>query len=370
MALAAPSARALNPVQAHRLALRHRRRIDDEAGLLTVVWNDVEVRYPEALHEASPDYTHLRPEFVELCRKHAICRHGLQVLSNYMMAVDGTREYMYSQLMKVEDLRCEVTMKHGKRWVSSTYLHSYDQAISDDRLVPAVLADLPAAHQEYAQELDKYLRLQLYMHKLGALHATRVARGFITRARYHKRWWNTLITLAATAIQATFRMRIAVLERRRLAHVRDTAAATNIQRIYRALRGRRRAAMRALYLENLLENESAVAIQAQIRGFIGRRTAHRLYERLKDEHNRLLRHRMQTKAREEHAAALMIQKYVRGWFGRRQAYMLRQQDYLTNPRVRALADMYLARGDLWGLLAAINDDYEQVTTSTTRTLSH
>lgn len=160
---------------------------------------------------------------------------------------------------------------------------------------------------------------------------------------------------------------------------------------------------RRLYLQNLLENESAVKIQAIVRGFVGRVTAKRVYERQRQAIAVRFARKHRKEVRRQANAALAIQCAVRQWLARRRVYMRRQEDYITHPRVRALADMYeravwvfmlcardgagalgcwcrelahlmdcivlhcwcvgfgryLARGDLWGLLAAVNDDYEQ-----------
>ena len=128
---------------------------------------------------------------------------------------------------------------------------------------------------------------------------------------------------------------------------------------YRGHLGRIRAQERRDYLHNLLEHESATVIQAIVRGFVGRVTAKRVYEAQRQAIAVRYSRNVRAEVRRNERAALAIQCAVRQWFARRAVYMRRQEGYITHPRVRALADLYLSRGDLWGMLAAMNEDYEQ-----------
>ncbi|KDO27803.1 hypothetical protein SPRG_07402 [Saprolegnia parasitica CBS 223.65] len=62
--------------------------------------------------------------------------------------------------------------------------------------------------------------------------------------------------------------------------------------------------------------------------------------------------------RHRHASATTIQRYYRGYEGRRTLRRLRMEASLSEP-VRALATQYMATGDLWAFLRAVDHDYRR-----------
>lgn len=235
-----------------------------------------------------------------------------------------------------------------------------------------------AALRKSYTTLDKLEQLRLAMlhtmRRIAGFHAVRIARGFHGRlaARQHRR--GVIRELAATRIQAATR---GYRDRRDVVPVlwREflDRKATMVQAAWRgfvvwrwytsvvkaALTARKRAA--------------AIAFQAAWRGHCVRSRMGEIADAALARREAGLRLRAErlerAKARKEataQASALLIQRVWRGVVGRRGAYARRRVTALLHPRVKALADEFLASGDLWGFLQRVEDDYRRAEAAKTR----
>ena len=152
-------------------------------------------------------------------------------------------------------------------------------------------------------------------------------------------------------------------------------AATLIQKRIRMIFAAKVLAALALARKRRL---ASIEIQRVFRGFVARK----IYQKMVDAELRRMRKRatirIQTIVRmrrastmlagmrrraallaamRRKAAATNIQRMVRGWIAKRRKYA-RRVELSLGPRVRELCEKFIAKGDLYGFLEAVNADFE------------
>ncbi|GBG29640.1 Mitochondrial inner membrane protein OXA1L [Hondaea fermentalgiana] len=154
-------------------------------------------------------------------------------------------------------------------------------------------------------------------------------------------------TGSAVTIQRVFR---GVLGRRYVAlvrHRRREAAAIFVQRVWRGYKGR----IRALNIESIRAEQARLEAAIRIQRFWS-----------DSKQASIVRAQKQAvlaakEADLQHQQAVTIQRIVRGYLAREQK-RCRRVELKLGPRVRELANRYIARGDLYSFLQAVNRDYE------------
>lgn len=209
---------------------------------------------------------------------------------------------------------------------------------------------------------------------LAGHHLVRLARGFLGRARAARHRRALIAQLAATRIQAVLRGH---RDRRdvvpALWRQHCDAAATRVQAAWRGWVVWRWYDTHCRAVLAARKTAGALAFQAAWRGHAVRARRPALYDAARAARQAGLRLRAarleRAKARKEaaaQAAALTIQRVWRGLVGRRAAYALRGVTTVRHPRVAALANEFLASGDLWGFLARVEGDYRAAEAAKTR----
>ncbi|OQR95051.1 hypothetical protein ACHHYP_00481 [Achlya hypogyna] len=207
----------------------------------------------------------------------------------------------------------------------------------------------------------------------------------ITKTRFNLSTCKTFVQMyAMTRIQCIVRGR---LERVRLTHdlvtfwcCAEMGAAVRLQSLFRRLRAAAKVeAMRSEWWATH-RGQAAVHLQRLARGFVARQSTHRLVVSRKAGRRsaalvvlqcwwrviqaqtavatRRQAHRAAMDVRLRHKSATNIQRVYRGLEGRRALRRLRIEASLSEP-VRALAAQYIASGDLWAFLRAVDNDYRR-----------
>lgn len=274
-------------------------------------------------------------------------------------------------LMKVEDPLEMIFFGQGEKaqaFIDTDLIHGSRQRVRREQVLPMVLPLVTESSR--AIRRIEAIRTTIYQHwKLycGG-NIVRIARGFVGRIKARKKRLAILHHFAALRIQAVWRGfydRKYVIPRL-LDNLRQRSSRV-IARAWRHYTDNRtfRARARAKVWRNKVK--CAIQIQRIWRGYYIRSRIIQIRARAADakamfENNR--RQKLQAaRARREHIkhhAATNIQRVWRGLLGRRLAYNRKQAGIVSNSRVRDLADRFLTSGDLWGFIAAINQDYERV----------
>jgi hypothetical protein len=246
-------------------------------------------------------------------------------------------------------------------------IHGYSQRVRRDQVL-AMVPPLVTRAMERVKNLNLAVAaIRRKLRQVAGASLVRIARGFLGRVTAAEMRYLRTINAAAVAIQSVYwGYRVRRYDYPRAIHERRMDRAARIQALWKGYRTRQWFA-KIKDLERFREASAAAErIQALWKGYWVRRNreevlasaAQRKAEWQEKRHNRLVDARTRRQARRE-LAAVNIQRIVRGFFGRRDAYMRRQQGFISHPKVRALADAYLAGGDLWGLLAAVSKEFEQ-----------
>ncbi len=246
-------------------------------------------------------------------------------------------------------------------------IHGHPQRVR----IHQVLATVPPIVQECMAGVRALRRTHAAItakrQEVAGAAIVRIARGRLGRLRAAERRYFLTMQAAAVAIQAAYWGYVArrYTVPRAIARRRHLAA-TAIQALARGHRTRLWFA-RVRQLEDFrVANQAAERIQAAWKGRLARARKHETFAaaaREKEEwaerrQARLVAARARREAKRQFAATT-VQRIVRGFFARREAYMRRQQGYVAHPRARALANAFLAGGDVWGLLAAVSRDFER-----------
>jgi len=156
MALPPPPATGVSKLEAHKLYIRYRDRVNNAAGWSRKDMCGYEARYPAELDEPINDGAVLRPEFAKLRHEHRIARRAWAVVLDYLAHCDGATEYVHLQVMKCEDLRSEVFRKADKYMVNTDIIHGYNQDLPPSLIFPRAIAELPALLSERVQLEQDY----------------------------------------------------------------------------------------------------------------------------------------------------------------------------------------------------------------------
>lgn len=152
---------------------------------------------------------------------------------------------------------------------------------------------------------------------------------------------------SAVIIQRVYRGHQGRARAKLFRHRRRDGAARVVQRICRGYMGRKRAQMITVIRAEEKRAEAAIKIQRFVRH---------------SQHLETIRQQLEAQQAAEEAVlrdgqAIIIQKLVRGHLARKQKRQ-RRIELKLGPRVRELANKYIARGDLFAFLQAVNRDYE------------
>ena len=270
-------------------------------------------------------------------------------------------------LHMLEDPKETLFDAKGDQFFDTDVIHGTPQRVRPSQLFSMVEPLITHSSQQlnHALQADRMV-LRFLMHIAGA-EISRIARGYLWRVRVREFRRVYLQNVAAVTLQALWRgffvrKYIVPLFKAR----RATRCAIVIQRITRGWLKRLWYSRVLSHRRRLLEAAAAVKIQAAVRGWTVYRDKEEVWEDARDERAQWdeFRQKRLERARArrwqlEQRAATNIQRVMRGLLARREAYMRRQQGFISHPRVRELADAYLSGGDLWGLLAAVNQDYER-----------
>jgi hypothetical protein len=250
-------------------------------------------------------------------------------------------------------------------YLDTPLLHGHMQRLRKDH-IPGITAPLMKINMDTLARV-KAIRGAVYAHweALAAFHITRVAQGFRGRCAARNRRLAILRHFAVLRIQATYRGyhdRTFVIPY--LKEAWQNRAAAVMQRAWRRFRDTRTFRGRARAKIWRLKNRAATKLGAAFRGYMTRKyigdvrsaaaAAKAGYEARKGAVLGLARARREAIAS---AAALSIQRVWRGVLGRRAVYGRRAAGGVNNPRLESLTNRFLASGDLWGFIAAINADY-------------
>lgn len=301
----------------------------------------------------------LSPEFQRLAQHRMIIHEAARVITNKMASIDARRNFMYTELLRCEDpTEVEWDPKHDIVTISSKFVHKFAQRMSADKLREYILPRLKEMDAEWQKEREYRENILAALGRIAGPTLTRIGRGFWGRLRFRRLWRQEQERRAATVIQRHTRGMLGRNYARRRLYEHHSDMAVTIQAGFRGMMGRRVAARRAAYLLYLEQSAAALMFQTVYRGYSTRIRAEEI--RRDQELAKLIFERNQAARRKafEQKCATDIQRCWRGLKGRRAAYNRRMQGYITNPRVRELTDKFLEKGDLWGLLAAVNDDYE------------
>lgn len=201
----------------------------------------------------------------------------------------------------------------------------------------------------------------------ASYHISRVGKGCVGRIRARRMRIAVLQHFAALRIQAVWRgyyERVNVVPFIRDLYRQRSAAV--IQRAWRRHVATRTFVWRTRARLWRIKVKGVTALQALFRGHMVRMKLAHLREGAAEaklqyaaqRRARLLATRKRREAILE-AAAVTIQRVWRGVLGRREAYKIQQAGLVSHGRVKELADVFLATGDLWGFISAINQDYEK-----------
>ncbi len=265
----------------------------------------------------------------------------------------------------------ETLVSQGQQFFDTDVIHGTPQRVRPSQLFDMVepLINHSSSQLNYALNADRMVH-RLIMHVCGS-EITRIARGFLWRIRVAEFRKLFLQNVAAITIQSLWR---GLFVRKYIVPLfkaqRSTRCAIVIQRITRGCMKRLWFQRVMQHRRQLLEAAAAVRIQATVRGWTVYKDREEIWEDANEERAQWDEYRQvrlerarKRRWKAENEAACNIQRMVRGLLARREAYMRRQQGFISHPRVRELADAYLSGGDLWGLLATINMDYERRETS-------
>lgn len=303
-----------------------------------------------------------------------------QAFRNKRLALLDARRLIKKHTSQVEDVqhRRETLLKmledpqetlaaQGQQYFDTDVIHGTPQRVRPAQLFDMVepLINHSSTQLNYALNADRMV-YRLLMHVCGA-EISRIGHGFLWRVRIAEFRKLYLQNVAAIAIQSLWR---GLFVRKYIVPLfkaqRSTRCAIVIQRITRGWLKRLWFTRVMQHRRQLLEAAAAVRIQATVRGWTIYKDRDDIWEDANDERAQWDEYRQirlerarQRRWKAENTAACNIQRMVRGLLARREAYMRRQQGFISHPRVRELADAYLSGGDLWGLLATINMDYER-----------
>ncbi|KAA0177109.1 hypothetical protein FNF27_01439 [Cafeteria roenbergensis] len=347
-------------------------------------YTEGDARFSRALivHEGKPNQIRWLVRSAELMPYHAetlsqpmrTLRRQLWALQDAFKAVDhdfrnaeSRLEQLNSLLLQAND-PLELALGAGEDvFFDTALIHGHPQRVR----IHQVLATVPPIVQECMAGVRALRRTHAAItakrQEVAGAAIVRIARGRLGRLRAAERRYFLTMQAAAVAIQAAYWGYIArrYTVPRAIARRRHLAA-TAIQALARGHRTRLWFA-RVRQLEDFrVANQAAERIQAAWKGRLARARKHETFAaaaREKEEwaerrQARLVAARARREAKRQFAATT-VQRIVRGFFARREAYMRRQQGYVAHPRARALANAFLAGGDVWGLLAAVSRDFER-----------
>ena len=207
-----------------------------------------------------------------------------------------------------------------------------------------------------------------------AYHIIRVAKGTAARMLSRNRRRAALMHLATLRMQSVWRGYVArhYTVPTLLPALRERSAAA-IQRAFRRSRDTRVFVWRTRARLWRIKTKVCTQLQSLFRGFFTRkyRAAVRAEAAAAKAAFESSKRAMLTVARVRREliltkGATAIQRLWRGVIGRRDVYQRRAAGGVTNVRVKELTDRFLASGDLWGFVAAVNADYNSAEGSSRR----
>ena len=239
---------------------------------------------------------------------------------NEYMYVDSSITHGAPQRMEISEARAELQAKISEANSHMAVLHMEEEAI--------------------LQAIK--LRAVVHLQKTYKMKKTR-ERFLILIAEYRE----MLRQEAAVLIQKRVRMLLAakVLAALALAR-RRRLGAIQIQRVFRGLVARKVYARMVDAALRRARKRATVRIQTIVR----MRRASTLLAGMRQRAALLA-------AMRRKAAAINIQRMVRGWIAKRRKYA-RRVELSLGPRIRELCARFIAKGDLYGFLEAVNADFE------------
>lgn len=288
------------------------------------------------------------------------------LIARHVADVESSQRPREQLLMQLEDPLETVDIDEA-RYFDTDVVHGAMQRVQAGQ-VPAMLAPLMQRSINQlvgAQQADN-MALR-YLMQLAAGQMGRIVKGFVWKLRVQRMENAFLAHLAAISIQRIWRGYFARKYLMPLYWARfRTRMAVHIQRIVRGWLKRLWFKRVIRHRRRMLESAAATKIQAVVRGWGTYKDREEVWEDAVEvrrnwevTRTRRLQRARERRWRAENLAATKIQAVVRGMLARRDAYMRKQAGFISHPKLRELADAYLSGGDLWGLLAAVNQELEQ-----------
>ena len=257
----------------------------------------------------------------------------------------------------------------AKAFTSAYYdtdlIHGHAQRIRKDAVWAATAPLIAASLTALSRVRTIRAAISAHWRPFAAFHITRVGRGFAGRCAARNRRLAVLRHFASLRIQAAYR---GFHDRKHviptLRGLYELRAIHCIQRAWRRYRDVRTFRWRAKARLWRLKARGATKMAAVFRGWLTRKYLARVRGEAAEEkaafEGRKAAVLAKARARREAIrtrAATTLQRLWRGVLGRRAVYARRGAGVINNGRVKELTDKFLASGDLWGFIAAVNGDY-------------